>query len=121
MYVYDLKKSGFVSRGSPCAYAHRDAWQDDEDGYGTPDDGSGSANRTAARFIGHEEHGHEPVARPVPAPTRGFVLAARTLKPHSLPGQPRVTLSLRKEHFKSSLRAVPGGKEPNMRPKTRSS
>ena len=55
---------GFVSRGSPCAYAHRDAWQDDEDGYGTPDDGSGSANRTAARFIGHEEHGHEPVARP---------------------------------------------------------
>ena len=41
---------------------------------------------------------------------RVFVLAARTLKPHSLPGQPRVTLSLRKEHFKSSLRAMPGGK-----------
>ena len=58
---------------------------------------------------------------PVPAPTRVFVLAARTLKPRSLPGQLRVTLSLRKEHFKSSLRAVPGGKEPNMRPKTRSS
>ena len=61
------------------------------------------------------------IGGPVPAPTRDFVLAARTLKPHSLPGQPRVTLSLRKEHFKSSLRAVPGGKEPNMRPKTRSS
>ena len=56
-------------------------------------------------------------AGPVPAPTRGFVLAALTLKPNSLPGQPRVTLSLRKEHVKSSLRAMPGGKEPNIRPK----
>ena len=49
-------------------------------------------------------------AGPVPAPTRGFILAALTLKPNSLPGQPRVTLSLRKEHVKSSLRAMPGGK-----------
>ena len=50
--------------------------------------------------------GNENVAvwgRPVPAPTRDFVLAARTLKPCSLPGQSRVTRSLRKEHLKSSL------------------
>ena len=60
---------------------------------------------------------HMEFSDPRPVRPRSLVsaCAARTL---NATGQSRVTLSLQKEHLKSSPWAMPGGKQPNIRPNT---